>query len=119
MSKYITRKIARVEVSKFTDDDVRRINDNPRICSSTCYKWKDNLGNYVESAYNGKSTSYEEMAADFNSNCKRKFAKSDGTVIGFCRILTEYLKYMCLAVNSGKRYTEKQFNAFLANYTEI
>lgn len=119
MEKYITRKIARAEVSKFTVEDVRRINNNPLMCASTCYKWKDDLGSYIESAYDGKSRSFEEITTDFNSNYKRKFAKSDGTVIGFCRVLTEYLNYMCLAVNSGKRYTAKQFNAFLSNYKEV
>lgn len=131
MGKYITRDLARRMTCKLEtqvgildktafDYVVQLINVPHRIVGCVdCLEWLDGFGNWIESGYNGKATSYEEMAADFNSNYKRKFAKSDGTVIGFCRLLTEYLNYMCLAVNSGKRYTAKQFNAFLSNYKEV
>lgn len=119
MNKYITRKIARIEASKLKIEDVRKINCNPYMCYSSCLEWKNNFGNWIESAYNEKSVSYEEMAEIFNSDCKRKFSKSDGTVIDFCGVLVEYLNNMCLAVNRGKRYTVKQFNAFMSNYNEM
>lgn len=68
MNKYITRKIARVEACKFTTDDVRRLNNRPEMCGYTCLEWLDGFTTWIESAYDNKATSYEEMAAIFNKN---------------------------------------------------
>ncbi len=82
--------------------------------------WLFDFGSWIESGYNGKATSFEEMAADFNANSKRQFTKADGTIIGFCRIVAEYLHYMGFTESSGKGYTVKRFKAFMTeNYREV
>lgn len=118
--KHITRKIARVEACKFTYDDVRRLNGKPDMDCCECNNWLDGFGSWIESAYNGKLVSYEEMAAEFNANCSRKFRKRDGKTVNYCRVLEEYLSFMCLAVNYGKNYTVSRFKTFVKeNYKEV
>ncbi len=117
--EYITRKIARVEVCKFSTDDIRRINNRPEMCAYTCLNWLDGFSSWIESAYNGKLSTYEEMAVEFNANRSRKFAKSDGKIIDYCRLIKEYLSFMCQQDNNGRGYTIKRFNAFTAGYKEV
>lgn len=120
MNKYITRKIASVEACRFTPDDVRKINNRPEMSLCTCLEWKENFGSWIESAYNGKLATYEEMAAEFNSNRSRQFKKSDGKIISYCRLLEEYLSFMCLAENYGKHYTVSRFKNFVSKqYREV
>lgn len=116
----ITRKIARVEACKFTTDDVRRLNDRPEMSACTCLEWLDGFTSWIESAYDNKATSYEEMAVIFNKNTSRQFKKSDGKIISYCRVLEEYLSFMCLAVNYGKAYTVQRFHRFVSeNFKEV
>lgn len=118
--KYITRKIARAEAGKLTANDVRRLNNKPDMDCCQCGNWLDGFSAYIESAYNGKCSTYEEMAAEFNANRKRKFRKRDGKTVDYCRVLQEYINFMCLAVNYGKNYTVSRFKAFMTeNYKEV
>lgn len=120
MEKYITRKVARVEACKPTLEDVRRLNGKPLMSVYEYNNWLFDFGSWIESGYNGKATSFEEMAADFNANKSRRFAKFDGKIIGYCRVLKEYLSYMCQQDNNGKGYTVKRFKAFMTeNYKEV
>lgn len=119
MEKYITRKIARVEACKLTLEDVRRLNGRPDMDCCESSNWLFDFGNWIESAYNGKLASYEEMAAEFNLNRKRKFIGRDGKTVSYSRIINNYLKFMCLAENSGKCYTMNRFKSFVTeNYKE-
>lgn len=119
MSKYITRRIAGMETCKFTFEDVRRLNNRPEMCAYTCLNWLDSFGSWIESAYNGKLSTYEEMAAEFNKNIHRQFEKPDGKIIDYCRLIKEYLSFMCQQDNNGRGYTIKRFNAFTAGYKEV
>lgn len=132
MGKYITRDLARRMTCKLEtqvgildktafDYVVQLINVPHRIVGCVdCLEWLDGFGNWIESGYNGKATSYEEMAAEFNANCSRKFRKRDGKTVNYCRVLEEYLSFMCLAVNYGKNYTVSRFKAFVKeNYKEV
>lgn len=132
MSKNITRKIARIEASKLNSrlgildkqarDYVIQLIGIPHgnFDCIDCLEWLDGFGNWIESGYNGKSTSYEEMAAEFNANRLKRFVKSDGKIIGYCRALKKYISYMCQQDNNGKGYTVKKFNAFMTeNYKEV
>lgn len=115
----ISRREASLIACKLTLADIRQYNDRPNMCVLDCIDWKDGLSSYIESAYTGKSNSFDEIVADFNSNINRKFKTSNGKIISFCRVLSEYLSYMCRISNNGKGYTIKAFNKFLANYTEV
>lgn len=79
--EYITRKKAGMEACKFTFEDVRRLNDKPNMCAYSCLQWLDGFGSWIESAYNGKATTYEKMAAEFNANRNRQFEKPNGKII--------------------------------------
>ncbi len=118
--EYITRKKASMEACKFTPNDVRKINGTPEMCVYTCLKWKDSFCNWVESAYNGKLPTYVSMGCEFNKNLHRQFKKPDGKIINYCRVLEEYLSFMCQQDNNGKGYTVSRFKKFVAeNYHEI
>ena len=132
MGKYITRDLARRMTCKLETQVgildktaynyvVQLINVPHRIVGCVdCLEWLDGFGNWIESGYNGKATSYEEMAAEFNANRSKRFVKSDGKIISYCRALKEYLSYMCWQDNNGKGYTVKRFNAFMTeNYKEM
>lgn len=120
MNKYITRKIASMEACRFTPDDVRKINGTPKMCLSTCLKWKESFCNWIKSAYDGKLYTYVSMGCEFNKNLHRRFEKPDGTIINYCRVLEEYLSFMCQQDNNDKGYTVKRFLGFLTeNYREV
>ena len=132
MSKHITRKIARIEASKLNSrlgildkqarDYVVQLIGIPHgnFDCIECLDWIDGFGSWIESAYNGKCSTLEEMAAEFNANRSRKFLKRDGKIANYCRVLEEYLSFMCRAENYGKCYTTNRFKAFITeNYKEV
>lgn len=127
MAKYISRNTARMETSRLNsrlgilDKEARnyvvRLSGLPESAGCiACLEWLDGFGNWIESAYNGKATTYEEMAAEFNADRKRKFINSKGKPISYCKVLVEYFNFMCLAENSEKRYTVKQFKGYVSEY---
>lgn len=127
MAKYISRNTARMETSRLNsrlgilDKEARnyvvRLSGLPESAGCiACLEWLDGFGNWIESAYNGKATTYEEMASELNSERKRKFTDRKGKTVGYCRVLIEYLGFMCRAENYGKRYTMKQFKSYVSEY---
>lgn len=116
----ITRKIARVEACKFSHKDVQRLNNRPDMDCCESSNWLFDFGNWIETAYGGKLASYEEMAEEFNANRKRKFIDRDGKAVSYCRVVSNYLRFMCLAENHGKCYTISRFKAYMTeHYKEV
>lgn len=131
MNEYITRKTARMKVTKLETqvgildktayNEVVKLIDDPRKSSySDCLEWLDGFSAYIETAYSGRIGSFEDIAEDYNKQRKRKFLNGNGLQISFKCVCNKFLKFMCLAENYGKRYTTKGFNKFLSeNYREV
>lgn len=118
--EYITRKRARRETCRFTFDDVRRINGKPGMDCCECIDWLDEFASWIESAYDGRSSAYEEMAARYNADRPRKFIDRDGKTVSFYRVIDNYLKFMCYAENYGKAYTVSRFKNYVKkNFKEV
>lgn len=116
---FISRRAASRIACKLSYEDIRRYNNRPLMDVLQCREWNDGLSSYIESVYTGKATDFSAIAAEFNSNINRKFQTEKGKIIDFCQLLGEYLGFMCHPENNGKRYTLKEFNNFIARYTEI
>lgn len=131
MNEYITRKTARMKVTKLETqvgildktayNEVVKLIDDPRKSSySDCLEWLDGFSAYIETAYSGRIGSFEDIAEDYNKQRKRKFLNGNGSQISFKCVCNKFLKFMCLAENYEKRYTMKGFNKFLSeNYREV
>lgn len=131
MNEYITRKTARMKVTKLETqvgildktayNEVVKLIDDPRKSSySDCLEWLDGFSAYIETAYSGRIGSFKDIAEDYNKQRKRKFLNGNGSQISFKCVCNKFLKFMCLAENYGKRYTVRRFNKFLSeNYREV
>lgn len=115
--------ISRIDASRIacnlSHKEIRKLSNCPKMNAVECKKWRRGLTSYIESVYTGEAATLSDIAAEFSGNINRRFRTESGEAIDFCKVLDNYLMFMCLPQNNGKKYTLKRFNSFIARYTEI
>lgn len=117
MEKYITRKIARAEACKLLIKDARRLNQEPDMDCCRADNWLFGFRNWIDTAYDGNCTTFEEMTMEYNSNRKRRFIDHNGKSVSYCVMIINFLDFIHLAENRNKCYTVSGF--ITENYKEV
>lgn len=115
--EYITREKAQTEACKFLIRDARRLNKEPDMDCCRADNWLFGFRNWIDTAYNGKLFTFEEMAMEYNSNRKRKFIDHNGKSVSYCVMISNFIDFIHLAENRGKCYTLSRF--ITENYKEV
>ena len=116
----ISRRDASRIACHLSYEDIEQYNNRSCMSVIECSDWNFGLSAYIEIVYNSDHALFDEIVADYNSNCNRRFSNSNGKEISYNKAMDDFLIYMGRPENTRKRYTANNFKKFLAaNYTEI